>query len=177
MEDEYLERVLSGETNAFRYFIETYKDMAFTLAASIVSDDQYAEEIVQDAFMKAFNGLKSFNRKASFKTWFYRIIVNESFQAVRKLKRRAETSDISAMEESGFDMSPPETGERMEEVIRAMQSLSPNERLVLNLHYLESFSLKEIEKVTGWSHSNTKVTLHRARKNLRNYFDSQPKNK
>lgn len=83
MDDIYMDRVLSGNVEAFSYFIKTYKGMAFNLAVSIVKDEQYAEEVTQDAFMKAFTGLKSFNRTAQFKTWFYRIVVNESFLCLR----------------------------------------------------------------------------------------------
>ena len=83
-DDEYIRRVLSGESNAFRFLIEMYKDMAFNIAVSIVKDDQFAEEVVQDSFLKAFNGLKSFQNKSKFKSWFYRIVVNESFQRFKK---------------------------------------------------------------------------------------------
>ena len=86
MDDSYIDSVLSGDTESFRYFIKTYKDMAFNLAVSIVKDDHYAEEVVQDAFMKAFNGLASFKRTARFKSWFYSIVVNESFHRLKRIK-------------------------------------------------------------------------------------------
>lgn len=137
--------------------------MAFNLAVSIVKDDHYAEEVVQDAFMKAFNGLKSFNRKAQFKSWFYRIIVNEAFQTLKKLKRRITTTDITRMEPSAIER--PSTN--MDKVAWAMKKLPTKESLILNLYYLEEYSLKEIRHITGWSTSNTKVILHRARNHLR----------
>lgn len=87
MDNLYIDKVLGGDTEAFRYFLRTYKDMGYNIAISILNDEYFAEEVVQDAFMKVFNGLKSFKRKSKFKTWFYRIVVNESFQRLKKLKR------------------------------------------------------------------------------------------
>lgn len=166
-DDEYLDRVLSGDTDAFRYFLATYKDMAFNVAVSIVKDDQYAEEIVQDAFMKAFNGLKSFNRTAKFRSWFYRIIVNESFQQLRKIKKdrsRLEFTEVYPLSSGGLEESD---NTKMEQVTRLLRSLPAKESLVLNLFYLEENTLKEITEITGWTLANVKVILHRARKTIR----------
>lgn len=166
-DDECINKVLSGETQAFRYFLETYKDMAFNVAVSIVKDDHYAEEIVQDAFMKAFNGLKSFNRTAKFKSWFYRIIVNESFQRLRKIKKDNSMLELSEVQESYFEPAGESENQKMEQMARLIKSLPAKESLVLNLFYLEENTLKEITKITGWTLANVKVILHRARKNLR----------
>ena len=170
MDDDYIDRVLNGDTESFRYFIRSYQDMAFNLAVSIVKDDQYAEEVVQDAFMKAYNGLKSFKRTAKFRSWFYRIVVNESFQRLKKIKRRHLSLGT---EELGLLSTEPK--ERRddywkEQITVALKLLPPKESLVLNLFYLEENSLKEVSEITGWTVSNIKVLLHRARKNLRNYL-------
>jgi len=168
MEDEYIERVLSGDTNAFRYFLKTYKDMAFNIAVSIIKDDQYAEEIVQDSFMKAFNGLKSFNKTAKFKSWFYRIIVNESFQRLRKFKKEVHVNYVSEFQnESNIESKLDIKSDKLVQIEETMKSLHPNESLAINLFYLEDCSLKDIVHITGWKMANTKVILHRARKNIR----------
>ena len=167
MDDEYIDKVLSGNPHAFRYFVETYKDMAFNVAVSIVKDDHYAEEVVQDAFLKSFNGLKGFNRTAKFKSWFYRILVNESFQRLRKLNKHLPWQDIAEVEESYFEPAQEPQNEKAEQMRKAIGSLSSKESLVLNLFYLEEYNLKEIMEITGWSIANVKVILHRARKNLR----------
>ena len=165
MDDAFIDKVLSGDTEAFRYFLKKYKDMAFNVAVSIVKDDHYAEEVVQDAFMKAFNGLKSFRRTAQFKSWFYRIVVNESFQRLKKIKRNPVSivDEISDMK----DEDPTEGLEQTYKIRAALNVLSPKEGLALTLFYLEEYSVKEMVAITGWSSANTKVILHRARKNLR----------
>ena len=140
--------------------------MAFNVAVSIVKDDHYAEEVVQDAFMKAFNGLKSFRRSAQFKSWFYRIVVNESFQRLKRIKRNAAlltTDEISEAKSENLSIEVEQT----HQIREALKQLSSKESLALVLFYLEEHSLKEIVTITGWSVANTKVILHRARKNLR----------
>tara|TARA_R110000868_G_scaffold164309_1_gene396779 strand:- start:416 stop:946 length:531 start_codon:yes stop_codon:yes gene_type:complete len=173
MEDEYIERVLSGDVEAFRYFLQTYKDMAFNIAVSIIKDNQYAEEIVQDSFMKAFDGLKSFNRTAKFKSWFYRIIVNESFQRLKKLKKEFKVLDNSELyKEENIESNLDIKSDKLEQIEKTMKSLNSNERLAINLFYLEEYSLKEIVNITNWKLVQTKVILHRARKKIRFQIES-----
>ncbi len=167
MDDHYIDRVLSGDVEAFRYFLTTYKDMAFNLSVSIIKDDHYAEEVVQDAFLKAFNGLASFNRTAKFKSWFYRIVVNESFQRLKKIKRKASQLKTEVIDEKIEISNFSDDKVEVEGINNAMKKLPSKESLVLNLFYLEENSLKEVVEITGWSLANTKVLLHRARKNLR----------
>ena len=173
MDDHYIDRVLSGDVEAFRYFLTTYKDMAFNLSVSIVKDDHYAEEVVQDAFMKAFDGLASFNRTAKFKSWFYRIVVNESFQRLRKMKRQIHPITMDSKVEYLEPLDQPQNSNEYDRVRTALKVLPAKEGLVLNLFYLEEHSLKEVGDVTGWTLANTKVLLHRARKNLRSILSKK----
>ncbi len=177
MEDEYIERVLSGDTEAFRYFLTKYKDMAFNIAVSIIKDDQYAEEVVQDSFMKAFNGLKTFNKTAKFKSWFYRIIVNESFQRLKKLKKTIQVAYVPEIHNKlNLEVDIAVKSFKLEQVEKTIKFLHPNESLAINLFYLEAYSLKEIVSITGWKMANTKVILHRARKKIRLQLDNKNKN-
>jgi RNA polymerase sigma-70 factor (ECF subfamily) len=168
MDNIYIDKVLSGDIEAFRYFIKTYKDMGFNLAVSIIKDEQYAEEIVQDAFMKAFKGLKSFKRTAKFKSWFYRIVVNEAFQRLRSNKRGLQLNYLEESDKKLLKYQADDTqDERIDKIRAVLKMLPPKEGLVLNLFYLEETSVKDIGKITGWTTSNIKVILHRARKNTR----------
>ncbi len=165
MDEVYLDKVLSGDSEAYRYFIETYKNMALKISMSIVKDEQYAEEVAQDAFVKAFSSIKSFNRSAKFSTWFYRIVVNESFQRLRKMKASVSITEINEVILNVGAVDEAEVAR--ERIDCALKSLAVNESLALNLFYLEENSLKEVSAITGWSLANTKVILHRARKNLK----------
>lgn len=169
MEDIYIDNVLSGNIEAFSYFVKTYKNMAYNIAISIVKDEQCAEEVTQDAFMKAFTGLKSFQRTAKFKSWFYRIVVNESFLRLRTLKKTKIFSYIEEEDdgvlENRFDYEI--TDKNIVKIHNVLSLLSPKEGLALQLFYLEEASINEIIDITGWTKSNIKVILHRARKNAR----------
>jgi RNA polymerase sigma-70 factor (ECF subfamily) len=174
MDELYIRKVLEGDPEAFRYFLKTYKDMAFHVAVSIVKDSYYAEEVVQDAFMKAFKGLRSFNGTAKFKTWFYRIVVNEAFQRLRKTKKEIVSfvpgEEIIRLEDTPlYDLQEEEQKHMIGE---ALNRLPPKESLVLALFYLEDYSLADICNITGWSLSNTKIILHRARKDIRSLLGS-----
>lgn len=131
MDEEYIAKVLSGDRQAFRYFIEKYKQMAFNLAVSIVKDDHYAEEVAQDAFVNAFN-VKSFKRDSKFKSWFYRIVVNESFQRLKKMNRELPLMDYADVVEPASEPASDEEG-KIEQVKSIMADLPPKECLVLNL--------------------------------------------
>lgn len=142
--------------------------MAFNVSHSIIKDEQYAEEVTQDAFMKAFNGLKSFNRTAKFKSWFYRIVVNESFLRLRTLKKRKsfvsiEEQSDAILEEHFEDISENNTNK----INEALSLLDAKESLAIELFYLQELSINEITTITGWTKANTKVILHRARKSIR----------
>lgn len=178
MESAYIDRVLSGDIDAFNYFINTYKNMAFALAISMVKDEQYAEEVVQDAFLKAFHGLKKFKRTAKFKSWFYRIVVNESLLKLRSLKKNQELVNFDDNLSADILDEPFEDAihHQSEKIHRVLALLPPKESLVLELFYSQGLSINDIVEVTGWSKSNTKVILHRARIHVRQLWKNEDKN-
>jgi RNA polymerase sigma factor (sigma-70 family) len=168
MDDVYVEKVCQGDTESFRYFLKKYKDMAFSLSFSIVKDEFIAEEVVQESFIKAFNGIKSFNSKSSFRTWFYRIVLNEAFQQRKKIKMEFIEFQSDYNEEIVDEgiLLALNKDEQTHIINEALKMLSDRESVVLRLFYLEEESIKDVCEITGWSESNTKVILHRARKSM-----------
>lgn len=168
MDDFYIEKVRSGDIQAFRYFVKEYKDMAFSVAMSVVKDEFVAEEVVQDAFLKAFKALASFNKKSKFSTWFYRIVLNEGLAKMNKMKKDfvlfTENYDEEIMDESA--LLALEADEQSYLVNAALVQLAPKESVALRLFYLQEESIKEVCAITGWTEANTRVILHRARKNM-----------
>lgn len=168
MDGHYIRKVIGGDTEAFSYFITTYKHMAFSIALAVLKDAYLAEEAVQTAFINAFRNLDGFHQQAKFSTWFYRIVTNESLMLLRKLKSEPVTF-TSDYDDEIADDSPLMTMQQTEQqhlVNEGLLLLPPNESLALRLFYLEEESIKSVCDITGWTESNTKVTLHRARKNL-----------
>lgn len=168
MDEVYIAKVLEGDTEAFRYFLRKYQDMAFSLAMSVLKDEFSAEEAVQDAFMKAFGALAAFSNQASFKTWFYRIVLNEAF-----LRRKRQQKDLLEFREDYDEELADEDlldSKSLEEktllVNEALNRLPDREAVVLRLFYLEEESIRSVSEITGWTEANIKVILHRGRKNM-----------
>ncbi len=142
--------------------------MAFTVAVSVVKDEFTAQEVVQDAFVKAYKNLYSFSKRSTFRTWFYRIVVNEALMRLKKQKKEIvsyteEFTDEIVDESLVTSLKEEEQSYLINE---ALQKLAPKESLVLRLFYLQEESIREVCEITGWSQANTKVLLHRARKNM-----------
>jgi len=168
MDDIYIQKVLNGDVQAFRYFLTTYKDMAYTIAISVVKDEFVAQEVVQDAFLKAFGNLQHFNKRSTFRTWFYRIVVNE---ALKRLKRQQKEKILYTQEhdDAAIDNSlllKMQKEEQVKMINTALDKLAPRESLVLRLFYLEEQNINALSEVMGLSVANIKVLLFRARKNM-----------
>lgn len=169
MDSVYIKKVLEGNTEDFIYFIQKYKDLAFSVAVSVVKNEFDAEEVVQEAFINAFKNLKSFRGKSEFKTWFYRIVINEAFKRNQKAKNEiilATGKDLPEVEDFKDTFRGMNAEEQRVLVTESLKKISPKESLSLQLFYLEGNSIDEITNLTGWSEANVKVILHRARKRL-----------
>lgn len=164
-----IKQVLKGDTSAFTYFVDTYQDMAITIAFRICGNKQDAEDIVQNAYVKAFHNLHTFRTDSKFSTWFYRIVYNTALTHISSSGFNTEFVDYQHMDtESSF--SEWDTLERINEQERkavineTLEKMPKDESLLLTLYYLEENSIKDIVLITGLSESNIKVKLHRARK-------------
>ena len=107
-EHDLISRVLSGDEHAYRGLVDHYKRYAFTIALKILDNRAEAEEAAQDAFIKAFQHLRSFQRQSRFSTWLYRIVFNTAISYQRK--RKAIYHDI----EKQILLHPQETGHELE---------------------------------------------------------------
>jgi RNA polymerase sigma-70 factor (ECF subfamily) len=167
----YIGQVLEGKTNAYTYIVNRHKDHAYNLALRICGSHEEAEEIAQDAFMKAYRSLKNFKMKSSFATWLYRIVYNTAISLVRARKKpplSLEDFPADASDFMGISSSEEEAeAEYKNSLINfALQKLSDEERGLISLYYYEESSNEEISGITGISKSNIKVKLFRARQKM-----------
>jgi RNA polymerase sigma-70 factor (ECF subfamily) len=170
-DQQYIDKVLEGDTNAFAILVDKYKDMVFSLALKITKSREEAEEVSQDSFIKAFKSLKKFKGDSKFSTWLYKITYNNCIDRVKKIARTYNTDTIDEVNENKIKaiedtLETIERGERATVIKECMEALPEDERTILWLFYFEELSLKEIKDVTSYSESNIKVKLHRARKRL-----------
>ena len=166
-ENRRVQQVLSGNTSAFAYFVETYQDMAFTIAHRICGNVQDAEDIVQESFVKVYRNLHAFRGESKFSSWLYRIVYNTavSFTKVKLWLKDPETEVSAVQAISDFDTEKQiEDAERTEMVAHVLNQMPKGDALLLTLYYMEDNPVKEIAKITGLNDSNVKVKLFRARK-------------
>jgi RNA polymerase sigma-70 factor (ECF subfamily) len=177
---QLIDQVLAGNKNAFTLIVDRHKDRAFNLAWRICCNREEAEEIAQDAFLKAYRALGSFKRQSSFSTWLYRIVYNTAVSHVRVKKKEilsleefpAEAADFSGI---GISEEEAETEYRRSLINFAFLRISEEERILITLHYFEDMSLEEISDVTGISRTNMKVKLFRARQKMHQIIESTEK--
>ena len=170
-DEDYIEKTLNGDSNAFAFLIERYKDMVFTLAVKMTKNREEAEEVSQDAFLKAFKYLPKFKGDSKFSTWLYKIAYHTSLDAIKKYS--SHRNNITIDEITINYISSVETIldgiERKERAIvinNCLEKLPEDEKAILLFFYFKELSLKEIVEITSMSEANVKVKLHRARKKL-----------
>ena len=162
-----IERVLRGDAAAFRELVNRHKDYAFTLAYRILNSREDAEEAAQDAFVRAYNGLATFNREAKFTTWLYRIVVNCALTVQQRRKIQTEDIDNAKILRGVSDTTNNlKQKEQKFYIQKALKLLSPDDVTMITLFYLKENSLEEIADIVGIETNTIKVKLHRARKRL-----------
>lgn len=166
-EDSLIDRILGGEQQLYAELVNRYKSYAFTIALKILENKPEAEEAAQDAFIKAFHHLGSFNRESKFSTWLYRIAFNTAVSYKRKRKGTYQSIENVIVEyghEGGEGML--ERSDKKKFISQAMSKLNEADHLAITLFYLQEFSLEEIADITGMQSNTVKVRVHRARQRL-----------
>jgi RNA polymerase sigma-70 factor (ECF subfamily) len=161
-----ISRILDGDVSGYKELVDRYKDLAFTISFRILGRREDSEEVVQDAFVKAFHHLSSFHQKAKFSTWLYRIVYNTAIS-----RKRLKGIGFKSIEEMPFadpqiesDDDPVTEHGRILEL--AMKQLHEEDRAILTLFYIDESSVEEIHTITGLTKANVKIKLFRARKKL-----------
>jgi RNA polymerase sigma factor (sigma-70 family) len=169
-------RILAGDTHHFSVLVERYKDRASALACRLVGSREEAEEVLQDAFVKAFRSLADFRGESRFGTWFYRIVYNACMTRVSRRQDSVLSLDDPAMVggECAVASNDPDALERLAEdeqyeILDAeMQKLPEKFRTVLALFYVQGQRYEEISLILNLPMSTVKTHLFRARALLRN---------
>ncbi len=170
-----------GDLDAFNRLVLTYQHQVYNLASRIMGEEAPAADAAQEAFISAYNHLKSF-RGGSFKSWLLRIVTNACYDDLRRRKRRPATS-LEAMvnddnSETDFELPSsadgPETIVQQHEMASLLQmgitTLPADQRIVLVLSDIQGMSYEEIAEVTQSNLGTVKSRLSRARLKLREYL-------
>jgi len=168
-ENIIIKNILDGNANEFAFFINKYQLMAYNCAFKIVKNNEDAEEIVQDSFLKAYNKLFKFDFQKKFSTWLYTIVYNTSISKVRiKSVIQYDIEEISESKLNNIktELVLLEAKEKKQYINEAIDNLNEIDALIISLYYLEEQSLSEISEITNMKTNTVKVKLHRAREKM-----------
>lgn len=179
-EDVLVRRVQNGDSDAFFELVRPYERTVFLTALSLVRNDADAEDVAQEAILKAFKNLARFRQEAKFSTWLIQIAINEAKMRLRKDRRHLyESIDEGRLGDEGdyipkdfadWREIPSEALEQKElckALTKALDSLPEKYRTVLILRDVQHLSIAETAQVLGLSEANVKTRLSRARLQMR----------
>jgi RNA polymerase sigma-70 factor (ECF subfamily) len=178
-DQELVRRAQAGDISAFEQLVERHRDVVFRVAARVVGREE-AEDVSQDAFLRAFHRLDRFRAEGAFRSWLLQIAHNAALSAVarRRPEPVEETDELEA--EPGAPQRSPATElegrERRARLEAKIRILRPEHRSVLVLRDVEGLSYEEIGEITEMPLGSVKGRLHRAREELidllrRNTYD------
>ena len=166
-----------GQAEAFEALMERYKRKAYRTAFDFTRDREEAKDLSQDAFLRAFANLKRFDMRASFQTWFYRILVNVCLDHRRRKARVywQPLEDSSGREDVRAEIADPhprpdqkaQEAELLRRVGAALDSLPAKQRAAFLLKNHQGFTIAEIAEVMQMAPGTVKVHIHRAVTSLR----------
>ena len=173
-----IKQVIKGDQNAFREIVEIYKDKVFQLAFRMLGNRHEAEDIAQEAFIRAYINIESFNINLKFSTWLYRIATNLCIDRIRKKKpdyfldaEVAGTEGLTMYSQIPSKTALPEDDveslELQDLIQREISKLPEKYRSVIVLKYIEELSLNEISSILEMPLGTVKTRIHRGREALR----------
>ncbi|GIN63325.1 ECF RNA polymerase sigma factor SigW [Robertmurraya siralis] len=173
-----IKQVLKGDQNAYAEIVEIYKDKVFQLCFRMLGNRHEAEDMAQEAFIRAYVNIASFNIDLKFSTWLYRIATNLCIDRIRKKKPDfyldAEVSGTDGLtmysqvpSDSALPEEEVESIELHETIQREIAKLPEKYRSVIVLKYIEELSLNEISEILDMPLGTVKTRIHRGREALR----------
>jgi RNA polymerase sigma-70 factor (ECF subfamily) len=179
-DSELVKLARSGDKNAYRALVEKYQRRVHARVYDIVRQHEDAEDIVQEAFVKAYFGLKNFRADSAFYTWIYRIAYNLAIDAKRRGRRSSAVVEVAPKaHNNGAESGAPEAASEVHGPLQVLQrkeqarrigqelaNLSAEHRAVITLRELEGLSYERIAEVVGVTVGTVMSRLHYARKKL-----------
>jgi RNA polymerase sigma-70 factor, ECF subfamily len=171
-DEQVVKRVLAGDTSLFEVIMRRYNQRLYRAARAITRSDSEAEDVLQDAYVRAFQHLAQYRGQAAFGAWLTRIAVNEAIARLRQSKKFEpfEDSEGEVVHMISLDRSPEQSAADSEAralLEQAVERLPDNYRVVYMLREVEELSTAETAQALEATEENVKVRLHRARALLR----------
>lgn len=163
---------VEGDSDAYRRIIDRHQQHISRIMFRFSRDRQVHAELVQDVFVEAYLGLKTYKAKAPLEHWIARIAtrVGYSYWKQQEKQKKTETFSIEDWDRIEQSTESNDPSEAAEILYKLFAELSSRDRLVLTLRFLEQCSIEETARRTGWSESMVKVQTHRAKNQLKKLF-------
>lgn len=169
-EQIYIDRVLKGDSSAYRFLVDKNKKIVYSIAFRILNNKENAEDAAQESFIKAYHQLQTFEGKSKFSTWLYTITYRICVSRLKKKSLEIDSIDNELVENYSDTTNSPhqELTEKESRAIvkESIEKLPKIDALLITLYYFNENSVNEIEEITGLTASNIKIKLFRARKTL-----------
>jgi RNA polymerase sigma-70 factor (ECF subfamily) len=175
-DDEVINRVRSGEIGLYEMLMRRYNQRLYRLIRSIVNDELEAEDVLQEAWVRAYEHLGQFEGRATFATWLSRIAFHEALARVRKSKRWTQLDEPHAAQRRTTKDTPEQQAMRSQLSVviqNAVDALPETYRTVFILRDVENLSTTETAECLNLSEEAVKTRLHRSRALLRRELQSQ----
>jgi len=171
---QLIEDAQKGDVMAFEKIVKDHQSYAYAIAFRFFCDEDDAEDVVQESFIRIWNHLKDFDSRMKFTTWMYKIVVNLCYDKAKSNKRRArvfaKSNDNSSKNDcvENFDIERDLTNKETAVLIKHIANgLSEKQRMIFLLRDLQDLTIQEVVDITGMSESAIKTNLFYARQNIR----------
>ncbi|MGZ4860773.1 MAG: RNA polymerase sigma factor [Candidatus Angelobacter sp.] len=179
-------QVLAGDRDAFRVLVERHSRSIFRVVYRMTGNQQDAEELVQETFLRAYKSLERFELRANFSTWLYRIAVNRTLDFLSARKTHMQTNDTfqivdnpdagdsSQIQVPAMDPGPDRlvlSAEMKGKIAGALGLLTPAERVAFTMRHMEGRSIEEISQTLNLKASAAKNSVFRAVQKLRQQLE------
>lgn len=163
--ESLIDACLANDRKAQIEIYNRYAKSMFNVSIRMVKDKMMAEDIIQEAFISAFKGLKKFRREVSFYSWLRKIVINKSLDEIRRRKIEfTELNEEIIGEETNGEEDKTSKQEMLNRIKNELFNLPDGYRIILSLYYLEGFDHEEISHILNISSSTSRSQLTRAKR-------------
>jgi len=164
---EIIDRCVQGDQKAFYEIYNLYSKAMYNICYRILGVQEVAEDVLQEAFVNAFQNIRSYQRRASFGAWLKKIVVNKAISYLRKQQVEMVELDDRIDFKNDENVDDIDLIMKVDTIREAIQKLPNGFRVVFSLYLLEGYDHREISEILGISESTSKSQYNRAKKKLK----------
>ena len=175
-DDQLVALAQDGELPAFEELVQKYQREVYGLACRMISDSEEAKDVTQQAFLQAFVHIRSFRRDAQFRTWLFRIAINQCYNFLKGRKKFGDPLDCDEVNLASPEASPEAdlvARDDRRRLYEALEHLPAKQRAVITLKVEQGLSYQEISKVLGGTAGAARVNYCQALKTLKKHMQNE----